>query len=207
MARPVYGRAKPMFGGAPGAPASIAWPQPFPYRQDPDNAKALLKEAGLEGGFETKLFVDAGAATTDEPAALVMQDALGKIRVKVGIEKLPDFFARRSQKNWPMAIDIFSTWFDDPDFFFRWIWHGQNTVFNISNYRNPQMDRLLDAAGQERDGTKYAGLTGQFIELAIREVPVIPLYQPILDVVMQPDVEGYVCQFHRQVDVRMLHWV
>ena len=50
------------------------------------------------------------------------------------------------------------------------------------------MDRLLDAARQERDGAKYAELTKQFIALAMTEVPVIPLYQPTLDVVMQPDV-------------------
>jgi peptide/nickel transport system substrate-binding protein len=47
-----------------------------------------------------------------------------------------------------MAIDLFGAWFDDPDFFFRWIWHGQNTVWNLASYKNPEMDRLLDAPGR-----------------------------------------------------------
>jgi len=36
-------------------------------------------------------------------------------------------------------------------------------------------------------------------------VPVIPLYQPTLDVVMQPDIGGYVYMFHRQVDATTLY--
>jgi peptide/nickel transport system substrate-binding protein len=201
----VFGRAKPMFGAPASAPSDASWPQPFPYDHDPDKAKALLTEAGLASGFETKLFFDAQLATIDEPAALVIQDALGKLGIRVAVEKLPDFPARRNQKSWPMAIDLFGAWFDDPDFFFRWIWHGQNTVWNLASYKNPQMDQLLDAARKERDGAAYAALVKQFVKLAMTDVPVIPLYQPTLDVVMQPDVKGYVYMFHRQIDANSLY--
>jgi peptide/nickel transport system substrate-binding protein len=134
----------------------------------------------------------------------LIQDSLGKIGIKVGIEKLADFPARRNQKAWPLAIDLFGAWFDDPDFFFRWLWHGQNTVWNLASYKNPEMDRLLDAARIERDGAKYTELAKQFIALAIADVPYIPLYQPLLDVVTNADVKGYTYMFHRQVDVRTL---
>jgi peptide/nickel transport system substrate-binding protein len=201
----VFGRAQPMFGASASAPADASWPQPFPYTHDPDKARALLRDAGLASGFETKLFFDAQVATTDEPAALVIQDELGKLGIKISIEKLPDFPARRNQKSWPMAIDLFGAWFDDPDFFFRWIWHGQNTVWNLASYKSPEMDRLLDAARQERDGAAYASLAKQFIKLAMTDVPVIPLYQPLLEVVSQADVKGYAYMFHRQVDATTLY--
>ncbi len=201
----VFGRAKPMFGAPSSAPDDASWPQPFPYSHDPDKAKALLAAAGLASGFETKLFFDAQMATIDEPAALVIQDALGKLGIRVTVEKLPDFPARRNQKSWPMAIDLFGAWFDDPDFFFRWIWHGQNTVWNLASYKNPQMDQLLDAARKERESGAYASLVKQFIKIAMTDVPVIPLYQPTLDVVMQPDVKGYVYMFHRQIDANSLY--
>ena len=104
-----------------------------------------------------------------------------------------------------MAIDLFGAWFDDPDFFFRWIWHGQNTVWNLASYKNPEMDRLLDAARQERDGAAYTALVKQFVKLAMTDVPVIPLYQPMLEVVAQPDIKGYAYMFHRQVDATTLY--
>jgi peptide/nickel transport system substrate-binding protein len=200
----VFGRGKPMYGAPANAPTDASWPTPFPYNFDPDKSKALLKQAGVESGFETKLFFDSSIATTDEPAALVIQDSLGKLGIKVGIEKLPDFAARRSQKNWPMAIDVFGAWFDQADFFFRWIWHGQNAIWNVGSYKNPEMDRLLDAARQERDGAAYQELVKQFVKIAMTDVPVIPLYQPVLDVTMQRSIDGYVYQFHRQVDARTL---
>jgi peptide/nickel transport system substrate-binding protein len=200
----VFGRGRPMFGGPAGGPVNASWPQPFPYTYDPDKAKALIAEAGLAGGFDARLAFDAQTASADEPAALLIQDSLGKIGIKVGIEKLADFPARRNQKAWPLAIDLFGAWFDDPDFFFRWLWHGQNTVWNLASYKNPEMDRLLDAARIERDGAKYTELAKQFIALAIADVPYIPLYQPLLDVVTNADVKGYTYMFHRQVDVRTL---
>jgi peptide/nickel transport system substrate-binding protein len=200
----VFGRARPLFGGPAGGPQDASWPQPFPYVYEPDRAKALLAEAGLAGGFETRLAFDAQAASADEPAALLIQDALGKIGIKASIEKLADFPARRNQKAWPLAIDLFGAWFDDPDFFFRWLWHSQNTVWNLASYKNPQMDRLLDAARAEREGAKYIELVKQFINLAIADVPYVPLYQPLLDVVTSADVKGYTYMFHRQVDVRTL---
>jgi peptide/nickel transport system substrate-binding protein len=66
------------------------------------------------------------------------------------------------------------------------------------------MDRLLDAARQERDGAAYQELVKQFVKIAMTDVPVIPLYQPVLDVTMQRSIDGYVYQFHRQVDARTL---
>ena len=125
--------------------------------------------------------------------------------MKVSIEKLPDFFARRTQKNWPMTIDVFGAWFDDPDFFFRWIWHGQNTIWNVCELqRIRKWTNFSMPRGRSAKSGAYAALVKQFLKLAMTDVPVIPLYQPILDVVMQPDIKGYEYMFHRQVDARTL---
>jgi peptide/nickel transport system substrate-binding protein len=40
------------------------------------------------------------------------------------------------------------------------------------------------------------------INAAIEDVPMIPLWQPTLEVAMQPGVSGYVNWFHRQLDIR-----
>ncbi|MCH8505299.1 MAG: hypothetical protein LAT50_13355 [Ectothiorhodospiraceae bacterium] len=42
------------------------------------------------------------------------------------------------------------------------------------------------------------------IEIAMDEVPMIPIWQPSLDVAMQQNIEGYEHWFHRQLDCRTL---
>ena len=76
-------------------PADARGRSRFPTH-DPDKARRCC---ATRTRFETKLFFDAQVATTDEPTALVIQDELGKIGIKISIEKLPDFPARRNQKN------------------------------------------------------------------------------------------------------------
>lgn len=40
------------------------------------------------------------------------------------------------------------------------------------------------------------------IQIAFEEVPLIPLWQPYLDVAMQKNIDGYEYWFHRQLDCR-----
>ena len=47
-------------------------------------------------------------------------------------------------------------------------------------------------------------LWGRMIELAFRDIPRIPLWQPTMNVAMSPKLEGYEYWFHRQLDVRPL---
>ena len=85
-----------------------------------------------------------------------------------------------------MAIDLFGAWFDDPDFFFRWIWHGQNTVWNLASYKSAEMDRFSMPRARSATAPPMQALVKQFVKLAMTDVPVIPLYQPLLDVVCSP---------------------
>lgn len=200
----LFGRAQALHGAPPAAPSGKDWPQPFPYTTDLERARALLAKAGITGPLDTALAVDANLATVDEPTALLIQESLAPLGIRAKIEKLPDFAARRTRKDQPLAIDIFGAWFDDPDFWFRWVYHGQNTAWNMAAYRNPEMDRLLDAARYERDGARYLELSKDYIRLAMTDMPFIPLYQPVLDVALRRSIAGYVYMFHRQVDFRPL---
>jgi peptide/nickel transport system substrate-binding protein len=198
-----FNRAVPMHGGAAEVTKPV-WPQPFPYVTDLDRAKALMKEAGLESGFETTLSLDTGTATVGEPTVLLIQESLAKIGIKAAIEKIPgaNWRTTLNKKELPMALNRFSGWLDYPEYYFFWNFHGNNSIFNISAYQNKAMDALIDKARFTADPAEYDKTVKEFISLCMRDVPIVPLNQPIHDVAMQNNVSGYEFWFHREPDFR-----
>jgi peptide/nickel transport system substrate-binding protein len=201
-----FGRAKPMYGAPAGAVEPV-WPQAFPYKTDLDKAKALLAEAGFASGLETTISLDIGSATVGEPTAILIQESLGKIGIKVVIEKIPgaNWRTTLNKKELPMVLNRFSGWLDYPEYYFFWNFHGNNSIFNISAYKNPAMDQLIERARFTEDKAEYEKTVKEFIALCMQEVPIVPLNQPIHDVAMQKAVGGYEFWFHREPDFRQFH--
>jgi peptide/nickel transport system substrate-binding protein len=198
-----FGRAVPMYGG-PAEISKPVWPQPFPFVTDLDKAKALMKEAGFETGLETTLSLDTGTATVGEPTVVLIQENLAKIGIKTTIDKIPgsNWRTTLNKKELPLALNRFSGWLDYPEYYFYWNFHGSNSIFNISSYQNKEMDALIDKARFTTDAAEYEKTVKEFIALCIRDVPVIPLNQPIHDVAMQKNISGYEFWFHREPDYR-----
>ncbi|WP_377829034.1 ABC transporter substrate-binding protein [Bradyrhizobium lupini] len=198
-----FGRAVPMYGGTADVSKPI-WPQPFPYVTDLDKAKALMKEAGLESGLETTLSLDTGTATVGEPTAILFQESLAKIGIKAAIDKIPgaNWRTTLNKKELPLAPNRFSGWLDYPEYYFYWNFHGNNSIFNISSYQNKEMDALIDKARFTTNAAEYDKAVKDFIALCMRDVPIVPLNQPIHDVAMQRAITGYEFWFHREPDYR-----
>ena len=107
----------------------------------------------------------------------------------------------------PLFTNVFSGWLDYPEYFFFWCYHGQNAVFNTMSYQSPEMDALIDgarAAAAIGDTATYDTDVKGFVDLAFKDMPRIPLYQPYVNVAMQPNVGGYQYWFHRRLDYRSL---
>ncbi len=208
MDNAMYKRATPMWGGSVPL-KTIDWPQPTPYRYDIPKARALLKEAGYENGFETTLSYDLGQGTVSEPACILIAEALSLIGIKATINKIPgaNWRAALLKKDMPLILNRFGGWLNFPEYFFFWCYHGQNAVFNTMSYQNPAMDKLIDQARFARDPKAYAADVKAFIEMAWLEVPRIPIAQPNMDVAMQKNIRGYMYWFHLQPDFRDLEKV
>ena len=201
----LFRRGRPLFGGTPGAPGSIDFPQPLGYATDLPKARALLAEAGLAQGFETRLSFELSNATIGEPVALLVQEALGKIGIKVAIDKIPagQMGTLLQRKELPLFFEGSSAFLADPDYFFR-IFYSGPTRWNFGNYRNPEFDALVERTRFESSLRAYFDDVRRMIELAKEEVPIILLWQPNLDLGLLNTVGGYAYQFHRQLDFRTL---
>ena len=201
----VFERGIPMWGGKSMTPADIEWPQPFPYDTDYDKSKALLKEAGYADGFEVPLSFDLGQAQWSEPMCLLLQESLGKVGIKATIEKIPGANWRTValvEKKLPMHIKNFGGWLNYPDYYSFWVYQ-KGRLFNSMNYENPEVERLTDETLHlEVDHPDYAPNIKKLISIFFDEVPLIPVFQPYLDVATQKSVTGYEYYFHRQLDCR-----
>ena len=196
-----------MFGAKSKTPKDISWPQPFPYDKNISKAKKLLAEAGFKDGFETTLSYNLGLASWQEPTALLIQESLKKIGIKVKLDKIPGANWRTAalvEKKLPMHLENFGGWLNYPDYYFFWAYkHGH--LFNSSNYKNEKIEALVDETlHMETDDSKYEGKIKEMLEIAFDDVPRIPLYQPYLDAAMQKDIDGYTSWFHRQLDCRTI---
>ena len=83
-------------------------PKLYPYKMgDVQKAKQLMAEAGYAGGFDTPLFLYAGRTTTDEPSAVLIQEAPAQIGIRTTIERVPaaNWRANQVKKEMPLFVD------------------------------------------------------------------------------------------------------
>ncbi len=203
----LFGLAKPMFGTPADAPTEVAWPQPHKFNTDLDKAKQLMAEAGFPNGLETTISFDLGFAGVNEPLCVLAQESLAQIGIKATINKVPgaNWRTELTKKTMPLFTNVFSGWLDYPEYFFTWCYHGGNSIFNTMDYQSPEMDALIDGAriaAATGDKAAYDKDVKGFVDLAYRDMPRIPLYQPYVNVAMQKNVTGYEYWFHRRLDYR-----
>lgn len=202
-----YGRGVPMWGGASAEPETPAWPQPFPYHTDLDKARALLAQSAHKAGFAVPLSFDLGVADWAEPAALLIQESLGQVGIKVTLDKVPGANWRTValvEKKLPFLLENFGGWLNTPDYYFYWAYIKGN-LFNASNYDDATVKALVEETlHMEKSDPAYAPKIKQMLAKAFDDVPRIPLWQPTLDSAMVPGLDGYEFWFHRQVDARSL---
>ncbi|GAB4059734.1 ABC transporter substrate-binding protein [Uliginosibacterium sediminicola] len=204
--RAFYGRVIKLWGAKSMNVTSADWPAVHGYSTDIAKAKALMAEAGYPNGFDTTLSFDLGNGTISEPIAVLLQESLNEIGIRTTINKVPgaNWRAQMLKKEMPLFINRFGGWLNYPEYFFYWNFHSSDPVFNDSSYKNPAMDKLIDAARFETDKKKYEAQVKSFIDLAHKDLPRVPLGQPVMDVVMNKNISGYTYWFHIQPDYRQI---
>ncbi len=203
----LFGRGAPLFNAtwADGKPPSGAFPIPQPVKLDLDKAKAYLKAAGMPDGFSTTFSFNVGQASTAEPMAALVKESLAKIGIKVDIQKMPDaqMSTQINEKKLPFFTEGIVAWLPSTDYFYRNFYIGDQR-WNYSSIDNAELTKIAQEARFETDKAKYEEDGKKLNAIHFEQMPQIPLWQPSQDAVMQPSIEGYTYQFHRQVDYRDL---
>ena len=203
----LFGRGTPLFGAewADGKPTTSAFPFPQPIKLDLDKAKEYLKAAGMPDGFSTTFSFNVGQASTAEPMAALVKESLGKIGVKVDIQKLPDaqMSTQINEKKLPFFTEGIVAWFPTPDYFYRNFYIG-NQRWNYASIDNKELTAIAQEARFEPDKAKYEEDARKLNAIHVATMPQIALWQPSQDAVMAKSIDGYTYQFHRQVDYRDL---
>ena len=169
-------------------PTGVAAASPFHnanvnhYDKDIDRAKQLLAEAGYGEG-ELELTIDYIPPTFVIYAEYVVQ-ALEEAGIVVELSVSPDFptWAQRvAAGDYQMTINQVWNW-GDPVIGVHRTYLCDNRVgviwTNNTGYCNPEVDALLNEAGQELDAAARASLYADFQEIVAEDMPIYFLNTP-----------------------------
>lgn len=168
-----------------------------PFQQNAEAAKALLKEAGVEGGFEIELLVPTGAA----PGGVAWADLAAKVQadlalvgIKVNIQQVAQadlLTTYRAQKG-QMVLILWGPDFPDPD---GNVGPFTNFAAKSIAYRNAWDDKEIAAKAQaaalEPDPTKRAAMYKEITDYVLHNGPYAVLYQPVQLFALRDNVKGF----------------
>ena len=152
-----------------------------PYDLDLDEANRILDEAGYPRGADDMRFgltLDYGWTGIKAQAEYV-KPALKKIGIDVTVRAAPDFptWAKRiSNHEFDITWDVVFNW-GDPVIGVHRTYLSSNVKkgviwSNTQGYANPEVDAILDQAGQEMDPGKRKALYSRFQKIVAEELPV-----------------------------------
>lgn len=199
----VFGRGKPLYGASWTSPPDASFPQPFPQNDNVETARKLLAEAGHPNGFATTFSYPTAYATVADPMSALIKEALARIKIDVTIQKLPDaqFSTLEVERRMPFFMEFGTAWLPSTDYFYRIFMVGDQR-WNWSGYDSKEINDMVQSLRFESDAKRYEEGCRRIIEISAQDTPMIFLWQPTLDVVMNAELDGFVYYPHRQIDYR-----
>lgn len=192
------GLARPATGIVP--PMSWAYASDvFEFAHDPEKARALLDAAGYRdpgtAGRGVRLHLTLKTSTDERyrlQAAVIQEDLR---QVGIALDVRSSEFATLMTDVIKGNVQLYTLQFvgvTDPDMLRRTFFSTQTPPdgFNRGHYRNPEVDRLIDAAASAPDERVRRADYQQAQRLIAADAPVISLWYKTNVAVAQPDVQG-----------------
>jgi len=160
------------------------------YERDLEKARELLAEAGYPEGFTTTLTL---APVHNYPiVATVIQSNLRDIGIKAKLEQYswPTYLQMAVSHEVKLGIMSSTPDYPDPDQLL-WLLLHTDGGFNISNYSNEEVDRLIEEGRRLTDQGERAKVYQELGLILHEEAPYVSLYQDVFYLPMRTWVKGY----------------
>jgi oligopeptide transport system substrate-binding protein len=161
--------------------------------EGPDEARALLAEAGFPGGVgfpKVEYLYNTNELNRDVAQALqqMWSKELG-VDVTIVNEEWKVFLNTRDLGNFQIARAGWFPFTDAPTEYFQQV--VSNNAFNDSNWGDPEFDALYQKAIHTLDRAERHRLYQRMDEIVIREMPVMPLVHAAIVRLVHPAVRGW----------------
>ena len=185
-------------------PTAIPFPNPKGEKIDPAldkrlafdtvAAKKLLADAGYPAGFGFTLHCPNDRYVNDEKICTALAAMWARVGLNVKVEAMPkaQYFQRTPKKEFSACMQGWGDNNRDPMFTLKPLYHSLNEKgagdTNYGNFKNAQVDDLIDRAEVEMDMAKRQALMNRAIEIIENEVLVIPLHRQVIPWVSRANV-------------------
>ena len=188
-----------------GVPASMEKRPPY----DPAAAKALLAQAGYPNGFGFTLTCPNNRYINDEKICVALAGMWARVGLDVKVEAIPraQFFPKALKLDVTAFIWGWGSDSSDAIFTLKPVLHGREATGagtnNVGDYRNAELDSLIDTLATEMDAKKRQGMINRAISIVQDEVLVIPLHRQVIPWVSRAGLTVV----HRPNNMLYLPWV
>jgi peptide/nickel transport system substrate-binding protein len=166
-----------------GIPATMEKRPPY----DVAAAEKLLAEAGYPNGFGFTITCPNNRYINDEKICTALAAMWARAGLDVKVEAMPraQFFPKALKLD--VSAFIWGWGSDSPDAIFtlKPVLHSRDAASgagtnNVGDYRNAELDRLIEAAGSEMDMAKRQETINRAIAIVQEEVLIIPLHRQVI---------------------------
>ncbi len=161
---------------------------------DPAASRKRLAEAGYPNGFGFTLHCPNDRYVNDEKICTALAAMWARVGLNVKVEAMPkaQYFQRTPKKEFSACMQGWGDNNRDAMFTLKPLYHSLNDKgagdTNYGNFRNAELDDLIDRAEGEMDAAKRQALINQAVEVMRREVLVIPLHRQVIPWVTRSNV-------------------
>jgi oligopeptide transport system substrate-binding protein len=192
----LHGVALPAVGvyppGLPGYNAELAG-----LLYDPERARQLLAESKYGGpeGLPPIIYTDSGfGSDADGSVAAMAQMWQQNLGITITVENLESNYyydelhaGRHGQLfGYGWCAD-----YPDPENFADALFHSEAQQ-NLGNYRNPELDALLEQARVEQDVSRRIQLYQQAEQIIVNDAPALFTVHSMMHVLVKPYIQGYI---------------